>query len=574
MKNKEIAEIFYDIADILEMKGVSFKPQAYRRAAMAIENLSEDIAEIVKKGQVKEVPGVGESIAKKIEEFLKTGRIKNYEDLKKGLPKHIFELMEVPGLGPKRIKLLHEKLKISSLKDLDRAVKTHKISKLATFGAKSEEDIRKGLELVKRGQERILLGNAIPIALEIEKRLKVLKEVKSIERAGSLRRRKETVGDHDILVTSDKPDEIMDFFTKMKDVERVYAKGPTKSSVLLKSGLQVDLRVVAPESFGAALQYFTGNKEHNIVLRDMAKKKGWRLNEYGLFDMKKNKQIAGKTEEDIYEALHLKIMPPEMRENTGEIEAAMKGKIPKLISYGSLRGDFHTHTRHTDGNNTVLEMVEAAKKLGYEYIVISDHSPSERIANGNTPEEMLAEIKEIRQVDKKVKGIKAFAGSEVDILPNGSLDFDDEILKKLDIVVASVHSRFKSSKVEMTKRICTALENNKYVDILGHPTGRLIHKREPYDVDLKKVFRTAVENKVLLEINSQPSRLDIKDVFIKGAKELGAMFAIDSDAHHTSSLGFVELGIAMARRGWLEQKHVVNTLPLKQLPKFFKRLRL
>ncbi|MFH1181453.1 MAG: DNA polymerase/3'-5' exonuclease PolX [Candidatus Woesearchaeota archaeon] len=568
MKNPEVAAVLYDIADILELQGVEFKPQAYRKAARSIEELSEDIEDLAKKGTLQTIPGVGESIGKKLKELIETGKLSYYERLKKQLPKHIFELMQVPGLGPKKIKFLNEKLGIGSVDELEEAAKKGKIKELAGFGEKSEGEILKGIELLKGAKQRMLLGHALPIAQEIEQRLKNLKEVNEVSLAGSLRRRKETIGDIDILVSSKKPSKVMDFFTTMPDVRQVLAKGPTKSSVIVSNNLQVDLRVI-DKNFGAALVYFTGSKEHNIVMRDIAIRKGLKINEYGVFTRQGSRLVAGKTEEDVYKSIGMKCMPPEIRENSGEIEAAMKNRLPKLVGYDEIRGDLHIHTSHTDGKNTVQEMVMATKKIGYEYVCISDHSKSDRIANGNTEEELLEEIKEVRSAEKKIGGIRVFAGAEVSILGNGELDFSDELLKKLDIVVASVHSGFKSSKEQMTKRIISALEN-EHVDILGHPTGRLIYKREPYEVDLNRIFKSAAENDVLLEINSQPDRMDLKDVYVRDAKNLGCKFAIDTDAHSINGLNYMQLGIAVARRGWLGKEDVANTMTLKELKWFLK----
>jgi len=572
MKNSEVAGVLYDIADMLEMQNVQFKPNAYRKAARSVEESPKDVNEIYKsqgkEGLRKNFPGVGASIAEKIEELLTKGKLSYYNQLKKKFPKHLFELMEIQGLGPKRIKLLYDKLKISNLKQLEAAVKSHKISRLATFGKKSEEDISKGVELFKRGRERMLLGYALPTALEIENRLK--KVVKQVSAAGSLRRRKETIGDIDILAASSKADKVINFFTKMSDVSRVLAKGSTKASVLLKSGLQIDLRVVDSSSYGAALQYFTGSKEHNIAVRSLAIKKGLKINEYGVF--KGKKKIAGKTEQDVYKTLGMSCPPPEIRENKGEVQAALKHKLPKTVQYGSIKGDFHTHTKHSDGSDSIEEMVAAAKQLGYEYIAITDHSKSTRIANGLSEQKMLEHIKRIKAVDRKTKGIKVLAGSEVDILPNGELDYSDELLKKFDIVVASVHSRFKSSREEMTKRIVKALQN-PYIDILGHPTGRRIGKRFPYDVDLKKVFETAAKNKVYLELNAHPERTDLNDANVMEAKKHGCKFVIDTDAHSTSGLEYMQLGVSIAKRAWLTPKDIINTYSAKQLQKLFKRIK-
>ena len=572
MKNLEVANLLYEIADILEIQDVAFKPQAYRKAARTVETLSEDIEKVSKQGKLEELPGIGEHIAKKIIEFLETGKLKYYDEIKKQIPKHLSDLISVPGMGPKRAKILHDKLKISSIADLEKAAKQGKISKLFGFGEKSEEDILKGIELVKRGQARMLLGIALPLALEIEERLKKLNEVLQINVAGSLRRRQETIGDIDILVSTKKPGVVVDYFTKMPEVVRVLAKGETKSSILLKNNIQIDLRVIDDKVYGAALQYFTGNKDHNIKTREIAIKKGYKLSEYGLFDKKTNMLLASKTEEEIYKKLGMQCPPPEIRENRGEIEAALKNKLPKLIGYNDIKGDFHSHTKATDGTNSIEELAEAAKKLGYEYFCISDHSQNARIARGLSEEDMASHLKEIKAYAKKLKNFRLLAGSEVDILKNGDLDYPDKLLKQMDIVIGAVHSGFKSSMEEMTNRILKAMDNEN-LDILAHPTGRLINAREPYEVDLQKVFKKAAEKNIYLEIDALPQRLDLKDIHIKAAKEFGVKFVIDTDTHSLETLKYMDLGIATARRGWCEKKDIVNTCSGKELGKFFKKIR-
>ncbi len=571
MKNKEVADLLEQIADILEIQGSKFKPIAYRRAANQIERLQEPIEEIAKQGKLKDLPGVGVAIAEKTSEFLELGRSPYLEDLKDEVPAGLLDLLEIPSLGPKRVKLLHDKLKIKDLHDLEIALEKNKIRKLAGFGEKSEADIKSGLELVQQGTDRTLFGYALPIAEEIKEFLQKRKDIAAVDIAGSLRRRKETIGDIDILVSALKSEQIMKAFCERKNVQRILAKGKTKSSVLLDNNMQVDLRVVSPESYGAALQYFTGSKEHNVVMREIAKEKGFKLNEYGLFKKTNDKVVAGKTEEEIYEKLGLPIIPPEIRQNSGEFLAAKRKKLPKLIGYGSVKGDLHTHTSLTDGANTLKEMVAAAKKLGRQYIAITDHSPSERVANGLPVEKLLQHVKNIRALDKREKGIRILAGAEVNILADGQLDYDNDVLRKLDIVIASVHSRFKSAEDEMTDRITNALEN-KYLDILAHPTGRLIYKREPYQVDMRRVFDVATERDVYLEINASPERTDLKDVHIRQAKEHGCKFVINTDSHSTASLANIEFGIGTARRGWCEQKNVVNTATAAQLHKHFKKI--
>ncbi|MBL7100598.1 MAG: DNA polymerase/3'-5' exonuclease PolX [Nanoarchaeota archaeon] len=572
MKNQEIAQIFYNIADILEMKRVEWKPRAYRKAARTLESLSTPVENIYKDGGIKaleEIPGVGEGLAKKIEQYIKTGKIKEYEKLKKALPKGLVDLMKVQGLGPKKAQKLYKKLGIKSIKDLEKAAKKHKIQKIKTFKEKTEENILKGIELFKQKKGRMLLGLALPQSREIISQLKKIKGVQQIEAAGSLRRMKETIGDIDILVTSRHPKLVVNFFTRMPSVKRVLAKGDTKSAVILKTGLQVDVRVLAPSSFGSALQYFTGSKDHNIKLRAIAIKKGFKLSEYGLFTKKGNKRVAGRTEEEVYRKLSLPYIEPELRENNGEIEVAKKRNLPKLICLKDIRGDSHVHTKNSDGTNTIKEIAEACKKLGYEYVCITDHSKTAVITHGLTEKRLEKQIREIRKLDKKIKGIKILAGTEVDILGDGKLDFSNEILKKLDVVTASIHKKFKLSKKKMTERILNAMSNEN-VDILAHPTGRLLGERKAYDFDFDKVFKAAKDTRTALEINAQPKRLDLNGYLVKEAKKYGVKFVVATDSHSTEQLRNIELGVATARRGWCEKKDVINTLPLKRFLKALK----
>jgi DNA polymerase (family 10) len=570
-KNLQISEIFYEIADLLDMQGVQWKPRAYRNAARALES-AEDVEKTYRAGGKKalmSISGIGDALADKIMEFISTGKIKEYERLTGKLPSGVHEMMHVRGLGPKKAWRLYKELKISGIIQLRKAAKAGKIRKLSGFGAKTEEDILKGIELVEKGQERMLLGKAWRLSEDIIARLRKVPGVTRIEPAGSLRRRKETIGDIDVLVISKNSGAVMDAFTTMPDVERVLAKGPTKSSVLLREGVTADCRVLEPKSFGAALQYFTGGKEHNIVVRQTAINKGYKLNEYGLF--RGTKQIAGKTEEEIYQKLGLRLMPPELRENQGEIEAAKTGKLPRLIEYGSLCGDLHTHTKWSDGANTTEQMVKAAVTRGYEYVALTDHSKSEYIAHGMDEKQLLKYVDEISKLKKKYAGkIKILAGSEVDILADGKLDYANKYLEKLDWVIASVHSRFKQSRAEMTKRIINAL-SNEHVNALGHPTGRLISEREPYDADMAAVIDAAKANGVALEVNSSPARLDLKDSHVRMAVEAGAKLVINTDAHHENQLSYADFGIAQARRGWAEAKDVLNTLPWKKFEKYISK---
>jgi len=574
MKNQEIAAMLYDIADIYEILNVEWKPRAYRRAARSVESLSKDIAQMYKEGGMKtlmEIPGVGPGIGAHIEEYLKTGKNREYEKLKSKIPKGISELINIPGMGPKRAMILNKKLKVSSMAQLEAAAKAGKIAKLEGFGKTSEDNIMKAISLVKKGTERQMLGYAMPVVNDIIDKLKQLKDVERVSPAGSTRRMQETIGDVDILVTSKSPNKVMEFFTKMPSVMQVLAKGPTKSTVILNSGLQVDVRVLKDNEYGAAMQYFTGNKDHNVKLRQIAINKGYKLSEYGMFDRKTGKKVvSGHTEEEIYKKLGMDWMPPEIRENRGEIEAAMKHKLPKLVELKDIKGDFHMHSRNSDGINTIVQMAEAAHNLGYEYIAMSDHSKSEIIAHGMNEKRLKEYFKEIDEANKKLKGkITILRSSEVDILPNGEMDFSDNILKQFDIVIGSVHSGFKSPEDKMTKRIISAIEN-EHVDIIAHPTGRMIHRREPYAANMEKIFKAAADNGKVMEVNSYPDRTDLKDIHIKSAIEKGVKLAIDTDSHATTHLNYMWLGVSQARRGWAEKKDVVNTMNLKDVKKFFR----
>ncbi len=569
MKNQEIAQILSHIAGLLEMQGVPFKPRAYQKAARTVESLAEDIAEVWKRGGLEELPGIGASITEKIGELLKTGRLRYYEQLKKQMPMDVDALLGVPGLGPKRIKLLYDKLRIRNLAELGKAAQGHKIRELEGFGAKVEEDILKGIAIAQQRGKRFLLGSIMPAAEELRSRLAALHSVADVEIAGSYRRRQESIGDLDILVTSAKPQEVMDFFVKMPEVAEVLAHGATKSAVRLHSGLQVDVRVLKERDYGSALQYFTGSKEHNVALRTLALSKGYTLSEYGLFALKGKKWVAGRTEEEIYRKLGLQRMEPELRNNTGELEAAAKGKLPKLIAYGQVAGDFQTQTEWSDGSDSIEALARYAQQLGLKFVAITDHVGQLAITHALDEKRLLKQMQEIDKLSRKLD-IRIFKGAEVDILKNGRLALSRKLQKQLDVVLGSVHLATKMTEQEMTKRICSALENDQ-VHILAHPTGRLIQRREPYAVNLEKLFDCAKRTGTFLEINGQPERLDLKDVHIRAAKEAGCRFAISTDAHAKSQLQYLELGVAMARRGWLEAKDVLNTLKVKEIEKVLRQ---
>jgi DNA polymerase (family 10) len=572
MKNQELAKIFYEIAYFLEMEGIKFKPYAYEKAALTLEGLEKDVEEIYKKEGfegLKKIPGIGESIAKKIEEYLKTGKIEYYEDYKKKYPINLDELMGIEGLGPKRMKVLYEKLGIKSLKDLEEAIKAHKIARLPGFGEKTEKNILEAIEFTKRSKGRFLLGDILPKVKEIYEKLRNLKEVEKIEVVGSIRRMKETIGDVDFLVISKNPGPVMDFFVSLPGVIKVWGKGTTKASVRMKEGFDVDIRVLPRNSFGAALQYFTGSKEHNIALRKIAIEKGMKLSEYGLF--KGSKMIAGEFEEEIYQKLGLDWIPPELRENRGEIEAAILHKLPKLINYKDIKGDLHVHSKWDGGKNSIEEIAEYAIKMGYEYVGIADHTKFLKIEHGLDEKRLRERNKEIDKLNQKFKGkIRILKGCEANILPDGKIDIDDECLKEQDFVIAGVHSRFKMTKAEMTERIIRAMKNPN-VDIISHPTGRLIQKREEYEIDFEKILKVAKETGTILEINSYPERLDLNDINIKKAKEMGVKMVINTDAHHVDQMRFIELGIAQARRGWAEKEDIINCWPFEKMLKFLKK---
>jgi len=565
MKNREIAKILYEMADLLEIKGVEFKPRAYRRAAINIESLGVDVEELYKRGELEKVPGVGKSIAEKIVEYLKTGTIKKWEELKKEIPVDIESLSSIEGLGPKMIKTLYQKLGVKNMDDLERAAKQGRIRRLKGFGVKTEEKILESIEFARKKQERFILGYILPEANAIVENLKP--HVDRISLAGSIRRRKETIGDMDILAVSSKPEVVMDIFTKMKGVDKVLVKGITKTSIRLTSGIQVDLRIVEHKSFGSALQYFTGSKEHNIELRKIAIKKGYKLNEYGLF--KGDEQIAGENEEDVYRTLGLEWIPPEMRENRGEIEAAMNKNLPRIVDYGDIKGDFHMHTKWSDGANSIEEMVEEAIKMGYEFITIADHAGSLKIAGGMDEEDIKEQAKEIEKIRKKYEGeIEIFQGAEVNITKEGKIDVSNNVLKNLDIVIAAIHSAFRMDEKEMTSRLINAMGND-YVDIIAHPTGRIILKRDAIKLDIEKVLDTAKEKDIAMEINAYPERLDLNDVNVKLAVERGVKLTIGTDSHTKNHLRYIELGTAVARRGWATKKDIINTYEVNEIKKFF-----
>ncbi len=568
--NHELTKIFREIAVILEMKGVQFKPRAYEKVAYAIESLEEDVTEIYKNGGLKaleEIPGVGASIGEKIEEYIKTGYIKDYQKLKKDLPVDIEGLKSVEGVGPKMILKLYKELGIKNREQLEKAARAGKLKNIEGLGDKTEANILRAIDFLKKSGGRLVLGFAMPVFRSILSKIKKVEGVEKIEFAGSTRRMQETVGDLDILVISKKPSKAMDFFVSMPEVEAVYSHGPTKSSVRLKIGIDADLRVLPPESFGAAQQYFTGDKFHNVIMRQIAIKKGYKLNEYGLY--KGSKVIAGKDEEEIYNKLGLSWIPPEIRTNKGEIDAARDDKLPKLIDYSDLKGDLQVQTDWTDGEHSIKQMAEAARKMGLDYICITDHTKSLAMTGGSDEKRLIKQMAEIDKVQKEISGIKILKGAEVNIMKDGSLDINDETLAKLDVVGAAVHSNFNLSEEDQTKRMVRAMENPN-VDIIFHPTGRIIQKREAYKVDVEELLKAAKRTKTFMEIDAFPDRLDLKDEYIRKGVDLGVKFSIDSDAHSTQHFQYLEYGIAQARRGWAEKKDIINTRSWQEMLKLIK----
>ncbi len=562
--NAEVAEILYEISELYALKGEQYRSRAYMMAAQRIGSLTEDIRKIWQRGELQSIPGVGKSIAAVIEEYLETGQSSKLEELRESLPRGVMELIELDGVGPKKAMRLYEELGVNSIEELEKAAKAGKIRRLKGFGPKTEENILRSIEEYRRRQERFLLGAILPVIDEIVAYMKECDAVLRIEPAGSARRRKETVGDLDILVLSTRPEEVVERFVSMPRVTRIISQGTTRSTVIIGANLQVDLRVIPPESYGSALQYFTGSKAHNIKLRTIAVKKGYKLNEYGLFNRETGERIAGETEESVYKALGLEWIEPELREDRGEIEAAMEGRLPRLVKEEEIRGDLHIHTKWSDGTGTIEEMAEKAMSLGLEYIAICDHSKSMGIARGLDEERLRKQMAEIDRLNEQLEGFTVLKGIEVDIKADGTLDLSDSVLKDLDFVVASIHSGFKADERQMTERMIRAIHND-YVSTIGHPTGRIILRRRPYALNLDKVFEAAAEQGVLMEINAFPNRLDLNDVNAKAAKEHGIVMSIGTDAHAPNHMEFLNLGVAVARRGWLEPGDVINTLPVDEL---------
>ncbi len=568
--NSDIAEIFNQMADLLDIQGANpFRVRAYRNAARLVLSMSQSLADLAGRGEdLTQFPGIGKDLAGKIDEIVRTGSLAQLKELEGQFPPALIELMKLEGLGPKRIAILHQKLGITSPEELKEAALSGRIKELKGFGDQIQKMILAGLDQITKTEKRFKLITVEPIAASLEHYLKKVPGVAEAMVAGSYRRRKETVGDLDLLVACEEPLRVMDAFVAYEDVTRVVAQGDTKSSVVLRSGIHVDLRVVPRESYGAALHYFTGSKAHNIAIRHLGVKLGLKINEYGVF--RGEARLAGATEDEVYGLVDLPFIEPELREDWGEIEAAQAGRLPRLITLAHLRGDLHAHTKATDGRNTLEEMAQAAKDHGYEYLAITNHSKRVSMAHGHDALNLAREIKEIDRLNEKLRGIILLKAIELDILEDGSLDLPDEILKELDLTVCAVHYHFNLSLEKQTQRIIRAMDN-PYFNILAHPSGRLIFKRDPYDVDMERLMKAARERGCYMELDSQPDRLDLADIHCKLAKDLGVKVAISTDAHSTRDLDFIRFGIGQARRGWLEAEDVLNARPWPELQKLLKR---
>ncbi len=571
MRNFEVARLFELMGDVLELRGQNaFRIRAYRRAAQNVESLTEDVEVVAREGRLEDIPGIGKDLAGKIREYLETGRVKEIEAAKRGVPAGVVELMNVPGVGPRTAKLLYERGGIRSVARLEVLARAGKLRGLPGIQAKTEANILKGIGIVRAGLERMPLGRALPIAEALAAALRRVGGVERAEIAGSIRRRKETIGDVDLLVTSTQPERAIKAFIGLPDVADVLEAGATKAAIRHREGIQADLRVVAPECFGAALAYFTGSKQHNIRIRERGVKRGLRISEYGVFREKSGRRIAGATEEEVYASVGLPWIPPELREDAGEIEAALAGRLPVLVTVDDIRGDLHCHTKASDGQHTIEALVKAAAERGYEYIAVTDHSPSATIAGGLSPRELRAHVRRVRAVQRRYPQMLVLTGTECDILPDGRLDYPDELLAELDVVVAAVHGAFKQSRAEMTRRICRALAH-PHVDVLAHPTGRLFGARAAVELDMDRVLRTAQRHGKAVEINAQPPRLDLNDLHARRAHALGVRVAIDTDTHVLDQLACMPFGVAVARRAWMEKAEVVNTWPARKLAAWTRR---
>jgi DNA polymerase (family 10) len=566
MKNSEVARVFQDISDLLELKGESvFKIRAYQKAARTIEHYPRELATMIEEGEdLQSIPGVGEAIATKTTELITTGRLVYYENLKAEFPQGITNLLAIPGIGPKTANKLSSELGMSSVDELERAIKDGRVAQLFRIGEKTADNILQQIQALRRKDQRIPIGEALPVVEEIVAALRSIRGVKNLTPAGSLRRFRETVGDIDMMGTADNPQEVIDAFVALPLVRQVLAQGSTKASVIVSGGLQVDLRMVEHDSFGSLLQYFTGNKQHNIALREKWHKQGLKLSEYGITVTATNKLEKFTTEEEFYHRLGMQYIPPELREAQGEIEKAEQGAIPGLVESSDVKGDLHTHTEWSDGRDSIEELARAARDRSYQYIAITEHSAGRGIAHGLDVDRLREQVARIKALNERLDGIRVLTGVEVDVRADGRLDLPHEILSELDIVIAAVHSAMNQSEEKMTRRVITAIENPD-VDMIAHPTCRLIGEREPVAIDLEAVFQAAAKYNKIMEISAMPDRLDLKDIHAFRARDLGVKLAIGTDAHSIAHLDFMRFGIGVARRAWCEPQHILNTLPLQEL---------
>jgi len=572
MKNTAIAKVFSDIADLLELKGENvFKIRAYQKAVRAIEHYPKEIKIMLDEGEdLRNIPGVGEAIAKKTTELVTTGKLGYYENLKAEFPEGITNLLAIPGIGPKTANRLSSELGVSSVDALEQAIHGGRVAKLFRLGDKTANNILQQIQALRRKDQRIPIGEALPIVEEILGSLRSIPGVRNLTYAGSLRRFRETLGDIDLMGTADNPKEVIDTFVTLPNIGQVLAQGSTKASAIVAGGLQVDLRMVEHDSFGSLLQYFTGSKQHNISLRERGRRQGLKLSEYGITDLATDKLEKFAIEEDFYHRLGLQYIPPELREAQGEVERAERGTLPKLVKLSDIKGDLHVHTDWSDGHNSIEEMALAAKELGYQYIAITEHSGGRGIAHGLDAERLRKQVAEIRALNERLYDIHVFSGIEVDVRADGSLDLPHEILSQLDIVIGAVHSAMNQSEEKMTQRVLSAIEDPD-VDIIAHPTCRLIGEREPIAIDLEVIFRAVVKNDKVLEINAMPDRLDLNDIHAFRARDMGVKLAIETDAHSVAHLGFMKFGVGVARRAWCELQHILNTLPLEQVLVFLSK---
>lgn len=569
MNNWEIAQILSEIADLLDILGENpYKSRAYRRAAQVLQNSSLDVEQLAREDRLKEIPGIGAALEEKIRELVTTGKLRYYEELKKKVPEGLCQLLRIPGVGAKTVQLIHKSLNITSLEELITAAKEQRLRQLPGIGEKTEEAILKGIEWLQKREKRWLLNFASAVASEIQRYLEGLEKVKKVAVAGSYRRGKETVGDLDFVVASEEPPVVVQGFVSAPWVEEVLSRFENKATVVTRWEIPVDIIVVEPQAFASALCYFTGSEAHNSALQQEARELGIYIGEHQV--VRDGENLCPESEEELYGLLGMSYVPPELREGKGEIEASLEGKLPRLVEKSDLKGDLHVHTDWSDGLNTIEEMARAARERGYSYLAITDHTRSLSVANGLDEERFRAQREEIDRLNKELDGLQLLAGMELEILTNKALDFDDRILAEMDIVVASIHSGFRQDRELLTERILEAMKN-EHVNIIGHPTGRLLGKREPYEVDIDRVLEAAVETGTALEINASPDRLDLKDEYIRLGKEMGVKFAISTDAHDLSSLDDIKYGVLTARRGWAEPDDVINTWPLQKLRSWLKK---